>query len=322
MKKINDKSNISNPTTSEIISFINSKNYILKGSKNKRLYGFNSISAAKKGEITFCAYSGKKGKHLITSSNASIIICPLDLEKKINKKNSSLIFVQNPRLWFYRCLTKFVSTKKLKGIHSSAIIKTKFIGKDVYIGPFVFIGENVKIGNNTKIFGHVFIQNNTSIGKNVIIQPSTVVGAASYGPQRNELLKLETHQNLGNVIIKDDVEIGSNTSILSGALEDTIIGAGSKISDLVYIGSGMKIGQNCMITGHTYFGGSSVIEDNVYVAPGAIIRNGITLKKNCFVGMGAVVTKDVFMGSTVIGIPARPIKHNLDSNYIRPKNAN
>lgn len=309
-------------TISEIISFINSKNYILTGNKNKRIYGFNSIHSAKEGDITFCVYIGKKGRQLITSSKASIIICSSYFVKKITNKNSSLIFVKNPRLWFFRCLSEFTSTKKLKGIHSSAIVKTKFIGKDVYIGPFVFIGKNVKIGDNTKIFSHVFIQNNTCIGKNVIIQPSTVVGAASYGPQRNESLKLETHPNLGRVIIQDYVEIGSNTSILPGVLEDTIIGAGSKISDLVYIGSGMKIGQNCMITGHTYFGGSSILEDNVYVAPGAIIRNGITIKKNSFIGMGAVVTKDVKKDSTVIGIPARPIKHNLDSNYIRPKNTN
>jgi acetyltransferase-like isoleucine patch superfamily enzyme len=71
-----------------------------------------------------------------------------------------------------------------------------------------------------------------------------------------------------------------------------------------------------MITGNTYFGGSSVLEDNVYVGPGANVRNGIKILKNSFVGMGSVVVKDVPENTTVIGVPAKPVEHNSDTNAI------
>ena len=129
-------------------------------------------------------------------------------------------------------------------------------------------------------------------------------------------MTLETCDHLGGVVIGNNVEIGSNTSILPGMIDDTIIGDGTKISSQVYIGSGMKIGNNCMITGHTWFGGMSILEDNVYVAPGAIIRNKIKISKNAFVGMGAVITKDISENTTVIGIPGKSIDYNSDGNAI------
>ena len=143
-----------------------------------------------------------------------------------------------------------------------------------------------------------------------------LIGDAIFGPQRNEDMKLETCPHFGGVSIGNDVEIGSNTSILPGLLNDTVIDDGTKISSQVYIGSSMQIGKNCMITGKTYFGGSSILEDNVYIGPGSNIRNGITISKNSFVGMGSNVVKDVTENLTVVGNPAKPISHNFDTNYV------
>ena len=301
---------------SDIVEFVSDCNKIINENNDQPIYRFKSISEAKTGDISFCSYTDDKAIQLINESNASLIICSIDLQNKNLETNSTLIFVKNPRLWFMRCLRKFIHKKIPEGIHQSAIVKSDLIGKNTSIGPHSYVENNASIGENCIIYGGVQIFNGTKIGNNVTIYPSVIIGDASFGPQRNESYILETCQHLGGVNIGNCVEIGSHTSILSGFLEDTIIDDGTKISSQVYIGSGMKIGKNCMITGNAYFGGSSVLEDNVYVGPGANIRNGIKILKNSFVGMGSVVVKDVPENTTVIGVPAKQVEHNSDTNAI------
>ena len=301
---------------SDIVEFVSDGNKIINENNDQPIYRFKSISEAKTGDISFCSYTDDKAIQLINESNASLIICSIDLQNKNLETNSTLIFVKNPRLWFMRCLRKFIHKKIPEGIHQSAIVKSDLIGKNTSIGPHSYVENNASIGENCVIYGGVQIFNGAKIGNNVIIYPSVIIGDASFGPQRNESYILETCQHLGGVNIGNCVEIGSHTSILSGFLEDTIIDDGTKISSQVYIGSGMKIGKNCMITGNAYFGGSSVLEDNVYVGPGANIRNGIKISKNSFVGMGSVVVKDVPENTTVIGVPAKQVEHNSDTNAI------
>ena len=301
---------------SDIVEFVSDGNKIINENNDQPIYRFKSIGEAKNGDISFCSYTDDKAIQLINESNASLIICSIDLQNKNLEINSTLIFVKNPRLWFMRCLRKFIHKKIPEGIHQSAIVKSDLIGKNTSIGPHSYVENNVSIGENCVIYGGVQIFNGTKIGNNVIIYPSVIIGDASFGPQRNESHILETCQHLGGINIGNYVEIGSHTSILSGFLEDTIIDDGTKISSQVYIGSGMKIGKNCMITGNTYFGGSSVLEDNVYVGPGANIRNGIKISKNSFVGMGSVVVKDIPENTTVFGVPAKPVDHNSDTNAI------
>ena len=300
----------------KIISYIQAKNYIIPNESNLDIFSFKPIDSAKIGDATFYSQYDKDAKKLILNSNATVIFCSKHLQKMSFKTKSALIFLDDPRLWFLRCLKKFVNLSKQHRIHSNSIIQSKKIGKNVHIGPFTFIGKNVQIGDNSIIHNGVHIFDNCKIGKNVKIQSSTVINSSSFGPRRNENNELETFPNLGSVIIEDDVEIGANTSILPGVLENTVIGIGTKISDHVYIGSGMKIGKHCMITGHTYFGGSSILEDFAYIAPGSIIRNGIKIGTCAFVGMGSIVTKNVKPNTTVIGNPAKIIKKNSDSNYI------
>ena len=301
---------------SDIVEFVSDSNKIINENNDQPIYRFKSISEAKTGDISFCSYTDDKAIQLINESNASLLICSIDLQNKNLETNSTLIFVKNPRLWFMRCLRKFIHKKIPEGIHQSAIVKSDLIGKNTSIGPHSYVENNASIGENCIIYGGVQIFNGTKIGNNVTIYPSVIIGDASFGPQRNESYVLETCQHLGGVNIGNCVEIGSHTSILSGFLEDTIIDDGTKISSQVYIGSGMKIGKNCMITGNAYFGGSSVLEDNVYVGPGANIRNGIKISKNSFVGMGSVVVKDVPENTTVIGVPAKQVEHNSDTNAI------
>lgn len=293
-------------SVSRIVSFIGTKDHTKINNKMK-IDGFKPISSARKGEITFCSMIGEKGVELISTSDASVIICHKSM-KKMNLKNSTLIFVDNPRLWFIRCLREFVPTKNLVGIHSSSIVLAKKIGKNLFVGPFTYIGEEVSIGNNTKIHGNVYITGNVRIGDNVVIDASTVVGSDGFGFERNTLEKLEKFPHVGGVEIQNDVEIGANVCIDRGTIENTVLGAGTKIDNLVHIAHNVKIGLNCLIVAQSLIAGSCVLENNVHVAMCAVIRDGVRVGKNAIIGMGAVVTKNVLENTTVIGIPARPIK--------------
>ncbi len=306
---------------SDIVEFLNNDIEIINLNKQDQIIsGFNTIQNAKNNELSFCSVKNENGIELINKSNAGLILCPFELRNKKFKTKTTLIFVRQPRLYFIKCIKQFSPRIIKSEIHETAVIKSKNIGKNTSIGAFSFIDEDVIIGENCQIYPGVQIYDRTHIGDNSVIYPSVIIGDSSFGPQRNESLELESCKHLGGVHIGNDVEIGSNTSVLAGFLEDTKIDDGTKISSQVYIGSGMKIGKNCMITGNTYFGGSSILEDNVYVAPGSVIRNGIKLSSNSFVGMGSVVVNDIPENITVIGNPAKPVNHNSDTNAIENSN--
>ena len=112
---------------------------------------------------------------------------------------------------------------------------------------------------------------------------------------------------IGKLIIKNDVEIGSNTCIDRGALSDTIIGPGTKINNLCHIAHNVKIGSNVIIAALVNISGSSIIEDNVWIAPSAALRGHQRIGEGAIIGTGAIVTKNVPPGETWIGNPARKL---------------
>lgn len=296
-----------NSDITQVLSFIATKNYKIGKRKNKKITGFKPLEIASTGDICFCSYKGKKAQDLISVSNATIIICHKNLNNALENTKSTLIFVENPRLWFIRCLQKFIPKNNLRGIHPTAIVESKKMGKNVYIGPFSYIGKNVTINDNVIIYPNVSIYGNCSIGKNVIIDSSCVIGTDGFGFERNRKGNWEKFPHFGGVEIHDDVEIGANTCIDRGTLQNTVIGKGSKVDNLVHIAHNVKIGKNCIIIAQSLIAGSCILEDDVYVSMSTSIRNGVTIGKNAFIGMGAVVTKDIPSKSTVIGVPAKPI---------------
>jgi UDP-3-O-[3-hydroxymyristoyl] glucosamine N-acyltransferase len=205
---------------------------------------------------------------------------------------------------------------------------TASIHPTVTIAQGVFVGENVNIGANSKIHSGVVIMSGVEIGSNCEIYPNVVlyrnvilqnnirlhagvvIGADGYGYNfyQGEHLKV---WHMGSVIIHDNVEIGANSCIDSGTFSPTIIGAGTKIDNLVQIGHNSKIGKNVIICGHTALAGSCKIGDYVVIGGKVAISNGVEIGTGAQVAGMAGVISDVKGKEIVGGFPARDTKEWL-----------
>jgi UDP-3-O-[3-hydroxymyristoyl] glucosamine N-acyltransferase len=196
-------------------------------------------------------------------------------------------------------------------IHPSAIIgKGVSLPEYISIGPYSVIGEKTKLGEGSVIESHVTIMKNVKLGRGVYVQAGTVIGCEGQGFERNEDGVFEKYPQTGGVVIGDGVEIGSNSTIVRGAISNTIIGDGSKIGHLTDIGHNVKIGKHCFVSAGVVIGGSSLIGDYSWLAPKCIIRQRTVVKPWATIGLGAVVVKNVEENSTVAGVPAKPLRSN------------
>lgn len=145
---------------------------------------------------------------------------------------------------------------------------------------------------------------NFSIGWN------NTIGSDGFGYAREEDGTLVKIPHAGNVVIEENVEIGSNTCIDRAVVGSTVIGAGTKIDNLVHIAHGVKIGKNCLIAAGAVIGGSCEIGDNCNIWVHASIKNKVKIGSNCIIGAGAVVLTDVPDNSVFVGNPAKFLREN------------
>jgi UDP-3-O-[3-hydroxymyristoyl] glucosamine N-acyltransferase len=289
----------------------------VQGRRERYVTEISPIDHATRNSITFCSNKTAAAQQMIKTSGAGVVIAfnRLDLDEA-DVGDKTLILVTNPRLAFIRMMQKFVRQDVVSGISPTTIIEEGAkIDPGVNIGPHCFIGK-CKIGAGTVIYGHNYIYANTEIGRNVIIHPGAVIGAEGLGFERTPEEKLEKLPQIGGVMIGDDVEIGANTTVMRGALSNTIIGQGTKIGNLCYIGHTDIIGKHCLIVNQCTIGGSTHIGDGTQISLGACIRNKIKVGRNVMVGMGSVVIQDVSDGKTVVGVPAKEIEKNKASRQI------
>lgn len=231
------------------------------------------------------------------------------LKDEINNKNINFIFCNNPKEVFFSILKEFFKQKEYnKYISPNSVVETTSIGESVYIGHNCYIGSGVIIGDNVVIKNHISIEGRVKIGNNTTIHSGVVIGTDGFGYFQNSDGKNIKVPHYGGVVIGKDVEIGANTCIDRGTLEDTIIGNNVKIDNLCHIAHNVIIKDNCSVIALSMLGGSVILEKDSYIAPGAIIKNQLTIGENSLVGLGAVVIKDVEKNKVVAGVPAKIIK--------------
>ncbi len=180
------------------------------------------------------------------------------------------------------------------------------IGAGTRIGANAVIGAGVRVGENCRIGANVTLSH-CLIGDRVILHPGVQIGQDGFGfaPGPAGLLKIP---QLGRAIIENDVEIGANSCIDRGAMADTLVGAGTKIDNLVQIGHNSRIGPHCVIVGQAGVAGSCRIGAGVLIGGQVAISDHVTVGDRAQIAGKSGVVRDVAPGETVMGYPAKPIR--------------
>lgn len=297
----------------------------IEGDPEKIISSVTSIEGAKSGALVFVENQRFFEKALTSQACAIIVSEKLTCSSDTDKV---LLWVKHPKLAFAKIVTEFISTNyRYTGIQATAILeKEVVIGEMVSIGHYTVIGQQTKIGKRTFISSHCAIGQNVEIGEDcvihsnvtiydgvklhnrVIVHAGTVLGSDGFGYVLHEGTYHKFPQ-IGNLVIEDDVEIGSNVSIDRGALDTTIIGKGTKIDNLVQVAHNVSIGRNCILAAQVGVSGSSVIEDSVVLGGQVGIADKVKIEQGAVVGAQAGVPtgKIIRSGLTVWGTPARPI---------------
>lgn len=157
------------------------------------------------------------------------------------------------------------------------------IGPKVWIGAGAYVGEAAEVGESTRIFPMVKLGDHVRIGRRCILNMGCAIGGEGFGfaPFQGQWVKIP---QIGAVVVGDDVEIGANTTIDRGALEDTVIGEGTKIDDQVQIGHNCRIGRHCVICGCVGIAGSTQVGDHCVLGGAAMINGHISIPAGSMVG--------------------------------------
>jgi UDP-3-O-[3-hydroxymyristoyl] glucosamine N-acyltransferase len=180
------------------------------------------------------------------------------------------------------------------------------IGPRCRIGPAAVIGDGVVLGPDCRIGAHASLSH-ALLGARVYVYPGARIGQDGFGFEPGPA-GFETVPQLGRVLIGDDVEVGANTTIDRGAGDDTVIGAGCRLDNLVQIGHNVRLGRCCVIVSQVGISGSAVLEDFVVVAGQAGVAGHLHIGAKARIGAQSGVMANVAAGADVVGAPAQPVR--------------
>jgi UDP-3-O-[3-hydroxymyristoyl] glucosamine N-acyltransferase len=270
----------------------------------------------------------------LESQAAALIVGDFAATNFAAATSKSLLISSHPRLTFARAAKLLRDPEKARTIHPSAVVaESARIGHNVSIGPRAVIGENARIEDDTTIGPGAVIDDNVAIGANcridanvtiyqgvhlgnrVVVQAGAVLGSEGFGYVRDSQSgRYEQSPQIGRLILEDDVEIGANSTIDRGALDETRIRQGTKIDNLVHIGHNCQLGENVIIAAQTGLSGSVTIEDNVVMGGQVGIGDHARVEAGAMIGgQGGILPRKILRGNGVVfwGTPAKPVREYL-----------
>ena len=292
------------------------------------------IEEATQGCLSFLA--NMKYEQYLYQTQASIVIVNADFQPT-DSHVSTLIRVPDAYSSFSILLDQYNTLKREKsGIEEPSFIHpSATIGKNVYIGAFAYIGADVKIGDNSKIYPQVYVGDNVEIGSNttlfpgvkiyydckigsnVTIHSSTVIGSDGFGfaPQADGSYKKVSQ--IGNVILEDNVEIGSNTSIDRATMGSTVIKKGVKLDNLIQLAHNVEVGENTVIASQTGVSGSTKIAENCIIGGQVGIVGHITLAKGSQIQAKSGISRSIEVeGKKWAGAPATTYNQHMRAQVV------
>ena len=313
----------------------------LAGTGNAALYGepelrierLSPIETAGPRDLSFVSHPKYLGK--LTESAAACVIVPQQMREAAISRGACIV-TDDPYYYFARVTQLWKRTHSPKPsaqIHGSAFIDpSATLAPDVSVGAFCSIGAGVVIGRGARLAEHcvigsrvcvgadsqlyarVTVAEGCRLGERCIVHPGAVIGADGFGfaPHDGQWIKIE---QLGAVVIGNDVEIGANTCIDRGALQDTIIEDGVKLDNLVQIGHNVRIGKHSAMAGCAGVAGSAIIGAHCTVGGGAIVLGHLELADHVHVSAASVVTRSIFKPGQYTGL------FPIDDNHAWEKNA-
>ena len=301
------------------------------GDANAEVKWLRSVASADEHSLVFVE-DAKWLPEALESHAAAIVTGEFATQTPTNK---TLLIAAQPKLAFARAAGLLHPREKDRsGIHSTAIVDSSAklsngvsispntvvgpgvaIGERTTIGPNCVIGSGVRIGSHCTIKSSVTIYPRTELGDRVIVHSGAVLGSDGFGYVRDRTTgEYEKFPQIGRLVIGNDVEIGANSTIDRGALDETVIGDGVKIDNLVHIGHNVSVGKNVVIAAQTGISGSAVIEDNVVVAGQVGIADHVRIEEGAILGAQCgIPSNKVIRGKGILfwGTPARPIREYL-----------
>ena len=299
----------------------------LVGDAEATVTGIAPLDRAGESDVSFL--SNARYASLFARSRAGVVLLPADLASTEGLPRTRVI-VDRPHEAMLGLIPRFHPPAVLvPGIHHTAVLgRGVRIGEGAAIGPHVVLGDGarvgsrvrvgpncavgagVTIGDDTLIHGNVTLYPGTRLGMRVIVHAGARLGSDGFG----YVFRDGAHEkipHIGRCIVHDDVEVGANTTIDRGSIDDTVIGAGTKIDNLVHVGHNVRIGRLCLLMAQVGISGSTHIEDGCIIAGQAGLAGHITVGARARIGAQAGVFGNVPPGETWSGYPARPHKESL-----------
>jgi UDP-3-O-[3-hydroxymyristoyl] glucosamine N-acyltransferase len=305
---------------------------IVIGDPSLEIIGVGPIETAGAGHITFV-----KGANFISKlklSKASAVLVGNKEEININQ-----VLTPRPELAFARLLDHFHPQERPKpGIHSTVVLGCNVIlGKRVTLSPLVSIGDNVKIGDDTVIFPGAVVRDNCKIGRNTVIHSNVtlysnsiignqvtlhagvIIGADGFGYTVDEKGMHTKINQIGNVVIEDNVEIGANSCVDRATSGTTLIKMGTKIDNLVQVAHNCSIGEHCILVAQVGIAGSCKLGHHVVLAGQAGLSDHVTVGNHVTLAAKSAALRDIKSNSVYGGIPALPLNIWKRSVTVLPK---
>ena len=311
---------------SQIIKSLNLK--VNNSFNDKKILDIKDLFSSTINDITF--FHSKKYKEIAKKTKASVCLTTEALKTELPESCLALI-VENVLVATSKITSVFYPDSIDDNFDNTVSyiddtnFKDKFsYGKNVLIGKNVSIGKNCKIGHNTIIEKNVVIGDNCSIGSNNILRntllknnvkilDNCIIGKHGFGffPIKNKNLR---YPHVGIVLIEDNCEIGSGSTIDRGSMSNTIVGKNTYLDNQIHIAHNVKIGENTIIAGQVGIAGSSIIGNNVKIGGQAGISGHLKIGNNVEIAGGSGVIKDIPDYAKVMGYPAKNIREFLKDN--------